>query len=138
MGTGENFILADLNLKMFSENLNVAFNEGEKICFKVEGPGTVHLSGNLAADQEENMPSMMMDDSSDDEDISQLEDIAFEAKRIRDGIKLLPPGGVSDKSSESEEEDEESDEEEEDDDDDNEEEEEDEDEEESSDDDDEE
>ena len=29
------------------------------------------------------MPSMMMDDSSDDEDISQLEDIAFEAKRIR-------------------------------------------------------
>jgi len=130
--TGENFILANLNLKTFSENLNVAFNEGEKICFKVEGPGTVHLSGNLAPDQEENMPPMMMDDSSDDEDISQLEDIAFEAKRIRDGIKLLPPGGVSDKSSESEEEDEDSDEEEEDDD--NEEEEEDEDEEESSDD----
>jgi len=126
--TGENFILANLNLKTFSENLNVAFNEGEKICFKVEGPGTVHLSGNLAPDQEENMPSMMMDDSSDDEDISQLEDIAFEAKRIRDGIKLLPPGGVSDKSSESEEEDEDSDEEEEDNDD-NEEEEEDEDEE---------
>ena len=85
----------------------------------MEGPGTVHLSGNLAPDQvslcnqethiiriqppdlalpkvkkadfheitlsmkEENMPSMMMDDSSDDEDISQLEDIAFEAKRIR-------------------------------------------------------
>merc|ERR1712013_341755 len=98
------------NLKTFSENLNVAFNEGEKICFKVEGPGTVHLSGNLVPDQEENMPPMMMDDSSDDEDISQLEDIAFEAKRIRDGIKLLPPGGVSDKSSESGEEDEESEE----------------------------
>merc|ERR1712013_725493 len=96
------------NLKTFSENLNVAFNEGEKICFKVEGPGTVHLSGNLVPDQEENMPPMMMDDSSDDEDISQLEDIAFEAKRIRDGIKLLPPGGVSDKSSESGEEDEDS------------------------------
>jgi len=122
--TGENFILANLNLKTFSENLNVAFNEGEKICFKVEGPGTVHLSGNLAPDQEENMPSMMMDDSSDDEDISQLEDIAFEAKRIRDGIKLLPPGGVSDKSSESEEEedDEDSDDDEDDDDDDDEEE----------------
>merc|ERR1719394_1287335 len=100
-------------LRTFSENLNVAFNEREKICFKVEGPGTVHLSGNLAPDQEENMPSMMMDDSSDDEDISQLEDIAFEAKRIRDGIKLLPPGGVSDKSSESEEEDEDNDDEEE-------------------------
>jgi len=130
--TGENFILANLNLKTFSENLNVAFNEGEKICFKVEGPGTVHLSGNLAPDQEENMPSMMMDDSSDDEDISQLEDIAFEAKRIRDGIKLLPPGGVSDKSSESEEEDEDSDEKEEEEDDDEEEEEEDDDDEEES------
>merc|ERR1719394_1435986 len=104
-------------LRTFSENLNVAFNEREKICFKVEGPGTVHLSGNLAPDQEENMPSMMMDDSSDDEDISQLEDIAFEAKRIRDGIKLLPPGGVSDKSSESEEEEDDDEEEEEDDDD---------------------
>jgi len=130
--TGENFILANLNLKTFSENLNVAFNEGEKICFKVEGPGTVHLSGNLAPDQEENMPSMMMDDSSDDEDISQLEDIAFEAKRIRDGIKLLPPGGVSDKSSESEEEEDDSDEEDEEEDDDEEEEEDDDDEEESS------
>ena len=29
------------------------------------------------------MPSMMMDDSSDDEDITQLEDIALEAQRIR-------------------------------------------------------
>ena len=31
---------------------------------------------------QESMP-MMMDDSSDDEDISQLEDIALEAQRIR-------------------------------------------------------
>ena len=37
----------------------------------------------INAMKEENMPSMMMGDSSDDEDISQLEDIAFEAKRIR-------------------------------------------------------
>ena len=37
----------------------------------------------INAMKEEKMPSMMMDDSSDDEDISQLEDIAFEAKRIR-------------------------------------------------------
>ena len=33
--TGENFILANLNLKTCSENLNVSFNDGEKICFKV-------------------------------------------------------------------------------------------------------
>merc|ERR1719507_94178 len=102
--TGENFILANLNLKTFSENLNVSFNDGEKICFKVDGPGTVHSTGNLAPDQE-SMPSMMMDDSSDDEDISQLEDIALEAQRIRDGIKTLPSGGVGGESSDGEEED---------------------------------
>merc|ERR1719507_943433 len=101
--TGENFIVANLNLKTCSENLNVSFNDGEKICFKVDGPGTVHLTGNLALEQE-NMPSMMMDDSSDDEDISQLEDIALEAQRIRDGIKTLPSGGVGGESSESEDE----------------------------------
>ena len=33
--TGENFILANLNLKTCSENLCVSFNDGEKICFKV-------------------------------------------------------------------------------------------------------
>ena len=33
--TGENFIVANLNLKTCSENLNVSFNDGEKICFKV-------------------------------------------------------------------------------------------------------
>jgi len=101
--TGENFILANLNIKTCSENLCVSFNDGEKICFKVDGPGTVHLTGNLAPDQE-SMPSMMMDDSSDDEDISQLEDIALEAQRIRDGIKTLPSGGVGGESSESEDE----------------------------------
>ena len=34
--TGENFILANLNLKACSENLDVSFNDGEKICFKVD------------------------------------------------------------------------------------------------------
>merc|ERR1711884_541798 len=36
------------------ETLDLAFNEGEKICFKVDGPGTVHLTGNLL--DEDNMP----------------------------------------------------------------------------------
>merc|ERR1719507_640988 len=120
--TGENFILANLNLKTFSENLNVSFNDGEKICFKVDGPGTVHLTGNLAPDQK-SMPMMMDDSSSDDEDISQLEDIALEAQRIRDGIKTLPSGGVGGESSDSEDEEDDEEEEEEDDEDDEEEEE---------------
>merc|ERR1719234_2031401 len=122
--TGENFIVANLNLKTCSENLNVSFNDGEKICFKVDGPGTVHLTGNMAPEQE-SMSSMMMEDGSDDEDISQLEDIAFEAQRIRDGIKTLPAGGVGGQSSEeSDDDDEEDGEEEEDEEDDDEEEEE--------------
>merc|ERR1719187_2632692 len=42
----EEFIIANLS--------SSAFNEGEKICFKVDGPGTVHLTGNLL--DEDNMP----------------------------------------------------------------------------------
>ena len=30
----EEFIIANLNLKSFNESLDLAFNEGEKICFK--------------------------------------------------------------------------------------------------------
>eukprot|EP00090_Calanus_glacialis_P030055 TRINITY_DN4830_c0_g1_i3.p1 TRINITY_DN4830_c0_g1~~TRINITY_DN4830_c0_g1_i3.p1 ORF type:complete len:339 (-),score=121.85 TRINITY_DN4830_c0_g1_i3:55-1071(-) len=43
----EEFILANLSLKNFNETLDISFNEGEKICFKVSGPGTIHLTGNL-------------------------------------------------------------------------------------------
>merc|ERR1719500_627595 len=43
----EEFIIANLSSSVFNETLDLAFNEGEKICFKVRGPGTVHLTGNL-------------------------------------------------------------------------------------------
>merc|ERR1719500_1828339 len=43
----EEFIIANLSSTVFNETLDLAFNEGEKICFKVDGPGTVHLTGNL-------------------------------------------------------------------------------------------
>merc|ERR1719319_1357369 len=56
---------------------------------------------------------MMMEESSDDEDISQLEDIAMEAQRIKRGIKALPAGGVEGDSDSDEEEEEEEDEDEE-------------------------
>ena len=46
----EEFIIANLSAKVFNETLDLAFNEGEKICFKVDGPGTVHLTGNLMDD----------------------------------------------------------------------------------------
>merc|ERR1719209_1859859 len=50
----EEFIIANLSSSVFNETLDLAFNEGEKICFKVDGPGTVHLTGNLL--DEDNMP----------------------------------------------------------------------------------
>merc|ERR1719318_1603034 len=50
----EEFIIANLSSAVFNETLDLAFNEGEKICFKVDGPGTVHLTGNLM--DEDNMP----------------------------------------------------------------------------------
>jgi len=46
----EEFIIANLNAKNFNETIDLAFNEGEKICFKVDGPGTVHMTGNLLDD----------------------------------------------------------------------------------------
>merc|ERR1719204_1170903 len=50
----EEFIIANLSSSVFNETLDLAFNEGEKICFKVDGPGTVHPTGNLL--DEDNMP----------------------------------------------------------------------------------
>ena len=33
----EEFIIANLNAKTFNETIDLSFNEGEKICFKVDG-----------------------------------------------------------------------------------------------------
>jgi len=46
----EEFIIANLNAKNINETIDLSFNEGEKICFKVDGPGTVHMTGNLLDD----------------------------------------------------------------------------------------
>jgi len=46
----EEFIIANLSVKNFNETIDLSFNEGEKICFKVDGPGTVHMTGNLLDD----------------------------------------------------------------------------------------
>jgi len=95
---GENFIIANLTQKQFNVSLELAFNEGEKICFKVDGPGTVHLTGNLVPEQDES------DDDYGDEDIDELEAVAMEAQRIKEGIRALPSGGLEQDTSDSEEE----------------------------------
>jgi len=68
----EEFIIANLNIKNFNETLDLAFNEGEKICFKVDGPGTVHLTGNLLDPEDDQMN--MVEDSDTDEDSSDEEE----------------------------------------------------------------
>jgi len=69
--SGEEFIVCSLNMKVFNETLDISFNEGEKICFKVEGPGTVHLTGNLMEDAP---PGEMFDMETDSDDVNDSEE----------------------------------------------------------------
>merc|ERR1719354_1453354 len=60
---GEEFIIANLHKGHLSDLLDLSFNLNEKIPFKVDGPGTVHLTGNTI--DEDEPPGM--DDFLDDE-----------------------------------------------------------------------
>jgi len=66
------FIIASLSTKILNVSLDLAFNLGEKICFKVDGPGSVHLSGNLLSPDDEADNDMMdqSDSSLDDDEAS--------------------------------------------------------------------
>jgi len=72
--SSEDFILANLSLKNFNESLDLCFKEGEKICFKVSGPGTVHLTGNLLDLPDDDDMDFDEGDSEDDmmEELSNL------------------------------------------------------------------
>merc|ERR1712123_279082 len=72
----EEFILANLSLKNFNESLEISFNEGEKICFRVSGPGTIHLTGNIL-ELENDM------DYDDDDDGESEDDMVDELKNLR-------------------------------------------------------
>jgi len=80
----EEFIIANLNLKNFNEGLDLSFNEGEKICFKVDGPGTVHLTGNLLDDPP---PGDMFDMDDSEDDSEAMEDSEEETVDAGDKIK---------------------------------------------------
>jgi len=81
----EEFIIANLNLKSFNEGLDLSFNEGEKICFKVDGSGTVHLTGNLLDDPPPGADMFDMDDSEDDSEA--MEDSEEETVEAGNKIK---------------------------------------------------
>jgi len=91
----EEFILANLNMKNFNENLDLAFNDGEKICFKVDGPGTVHLTGNLLHPEEDGMDMMEDSDSSMESDVE-------EAIKKKDAVESDESESEDDESDDSE------------------------------------
>jgi len=68
------FIIASLSTEIFNVSLDLAFNLGEKICFKVEGLGSVHLSGNLLRPDEADIEMMDQSDSSMDDDEGSIDD----------------------------------------------------------------
>merc|ERR1719320_2175661 len=73
----EEFIIANLNAKNFNETIDLSFNEGEKICFKVDGPGTVHMTGNLLDDPPPD--GMLGGDWSEEESSEESEEDTIEA-----------------------------------------------------------
>merc|ERR1719282_2221693 len=107
----EEFIIANLSSSVFNETLDLAFNEGEKICFKVDGPGTVHLTGNLL--DEDNMPptgeGFDMLGGSDSEMESEEEEAGDRIKEVVAKKAKVDPAAVED-SEESEDSDDDDDE----------------------------
>merc|ERR1711874_130032 len=84
----EEFILVNLREKNLNETLDLTFSVGEKICFKVEGPGTVHLTGYLIDDDLE-PPSGFFDDSAMDGSEDSEEEVEEDNKIEEDPAKVL-------------------------------------------------
>ena len=63
----DEFIISNLYKGQLSENLDILFNVGEQISFKVDGPGTIHLTGNTIDDPDD-PPFDGMDDFDDEDD----------------------------------------------------------------------
>jgi len=91
----EEFIIANLQSKTLNESLDLAFAVGEKISFKVEGPGTVHLTGYIMEDEEEPQNGFMddfsMEGSEESEDEEEEVKVDKKAKEVVDegAIKIL-------------------------------------------------
>merc|ERR1719348_1182973 len=86
----EEFIIANLSSSVFNETLDLAFNEGEKICFKVDGAGTVHLTGNLM--DEDNLSP-----TGDDFDMMAGSDSEMESEEEESGERIQEVVGKSGK-----------------------------------------
>jgi len=89
----EEFIIANLDKRHLSEPLDLGFRMGEeKVAFKVAGPGTVHITGNIIDDE----PDMM--DMMDDEDDSDTElDTTAEVEQAKSAKRKQLQNGVGSK-----------------------------------------
>lgn len=76
----EEFIVANLQSKNLNESLDLTFGVGEKICFKVEGPGTVHLTGYLMEDDQPPNDFYMDDSAMESSGESEDEEVQTNAK----------------------------------------------------------
>jgi len=81
----EEYIIANFDKTHFNETLDLGFSAGEKIAFKVEGPGTIHVTGNIIDDEPDFTDSMMEDESSEDETDEQILEKLKSAKRKKLG-----------------------------------------------------
>jgi len=65
----EEYIIANFDKKNLNANLDHGFSVGENVAFKVEGPGTVHLTGIIEADHD--MMDTIMEESEEESELDE-------------------------------------------------------------------
>jgi len=91
----DQFIISNLSLTNLNENLDLSFNGGETVCFKVEGCGTVHLTGNLLNDGRD----MLDDGDIDDEIMEELDEKKKDKPKPKPKVKTEVNGNAAKKNS---------------------------------------
>jgi len=81
----EEFILCNLSMKNLNESLDLNFQETEKICFRVEGGGTVHLTGYLVPEEDEQMYPMEDMSDEEEEDDEEVPPMLVKKRKLENG-----------------------------------------------------
>merc|ERR1711894_429204 len=81
----EEFILCNLSQKNLNESLDLNFSESEKICFRVEGGGTVHLTGYLVPQEDDPMYPMGDISDDDEEDEEEAPPMLVKKRKLENG-----------------------------------------------------
>jgi len=88
----EEYIIANLDSKHLNEPLDLGFTKGEKIAFKVEGPGVVHVTGNIQEEDDESFMDgdMMMGEEESESEEEEVEAEPKAGKRKKEGAGESP------------------------------------------------